>query len=82
MVFVLIIVLACVRVPCVSKPFAWVGKNLFCFYIYQRVPMIVLTPLLAYGTPCYELACLVAGFALCAAMTVVHRRYKALLLNA
>lgn len=39
--FALIIVMLTVRFRASGRLYTYVGKNLFCFYIYQRIPMIL-----------------------------------------
>lgn len=79
--FSLLVVLILSRVPYTSKPLAWAGSNLFFLYIYQRVPMILLTPVLAAGGVfAYVTACAAAFVPFCLAMKAVNSKWKGLFL--
>lgn len=45
--FCLLIVLLTSRFHFFGKIYSYIGKNLFCFYMYQRIPMIVFQEVLA-----------------------------------
>lgn len=75
-VFALLVALGSLLQKSVSKPFLWIGNNLFFIYIYQRVPMILLQPLAAYGTLVYGTVCFICTIALCMAMAPIHKRWQ------
>ena len=58
-----------------SKALAWMGRNLFPLYIYQRLPMMVLAaPLCAERTALYFIICLGCTFALAYAYRFIEIR--------
>lgn len=77
-VFALVIVLVSAQFRGVGKPFVWAGRNLFCCYIYQRIPMMYLQHRLASHTLAYTIVCLALAIPLCVLMTHVHKKYKEL----
>lgn len=75
-IMVLGISLVCSRMRYTSSILNWIGANLFYFYIYQRVPMVVLQKSLADNSPVYLLACIVVLLPLCLLMMRVHALVK------
>ena len=75
-VFVVLVVFALRKMPTNSRPFCWLGERLFFVYIYQRIPMILLSRFAATHTVAYAGACLAITVALAACMPEVHRRIK------
>lgn len=58
--FSLIVIMLTVKFKCTSPIYSYVGKNLFCFYIYQRIPMILFKDSLgSYNIYLYFFVCLV-----------------------
>lgn len=78
----LVLSLLSARVRFVGTPLVLAGERLFYLYIYQRIPMILLQPMLRYGTFCYVLACLGGALLLAALMPRVHARVKQALFTA
>lgn len=74
--FCAVVVLLQMHVTHVSKPLYLAGRNLFYFYIYQRVPMILLRPIAAHGALPFVLACLVTGVPFCLLMARAHAVIK------
>ena len=64
------------RMKHVSKPLYYAGRYLFFFYIYQRVPMILLRPIATRGALPFVLACLVTGIPFCLLMARAHAAIK------
>lgn len=57
-----------------SPLYSWIGKNLFPFYIYQRIPMIVLAPLARESIYLYFLTCIAGTLLLCRLMIPAHAK--------
>lgn len=81
LVFCVIVVLLQMRLRFVSKLFLLAGKHLFYFYIYQRVPMLLLKPLATWGTLPFVTTCLVVGVPFCLAMAHFHATAKRIILS-
>lgn len=57
--FSAIVVMLTVKFKSTSPVYSFIGKNLFCFYIYQRIPMILFKDTLGtYNIYLYFLVCL------------------------
>lgn len=79
--FSLLVVLLSLYTSRIGTPFLWAGKNLFYLYIYQRVPMILFSPLARTHTLMYIALCLVAVIPFCILMSKVHVRWRGFLLG-
>ncbi len=80
--FALIIVMLTVRFRAAGRFYGYIGKHLFCFYIYQRIPMILFKDSLGRSNIyLYFLVC-VAGTALIGFIMIhvyewLHKKYFA-----
>nr|MBP3598615.1 acyltransferase [Eubacterium sp.] len=71
--FALLFVFATVRMKASSPLYSYLGKNLFCYYIYQRIPMIIFKDTLGtYNIYLYFLVCVVITIAICQLMIPLY----------
>lgn len=72
--FALIIVLLTMKFRASNRIYTYIGRNLFCFYIYQRIPMILLKDSLgAYNPTIYLLVCAALTMAISLIMIRFYR---------
>ncbi len=72
--FSLLVVMATMKFKTVSSLYCFIGKNLFCFYIYQRIPMIVFQDSLgSRNIYLYFAVCLAVTAGICGVMIPFYR---------
>ncbi len=73
--FSLIIVFLTMKMKATNPVYTYIGKNLFYYYIYQRVPMILFKDTLgSYNIYLYFLVCIVVTIAICQLMIPLHKK--------
>lgn len=75
--FAIIVVLLTMKFRASNRVYTYIGQNLFSFYIYQRIPMILLQDSLGKGNPVvYLLVCAVLTAGISFLMIRFYRRLK------
>ncbi len=73
--FAILVVLITMKMKANNPIYSYIGKNLFPFYIYQRIPMILLKDnLCQYNIYLYFLTCVVITVAICMIMIPFQRK--------
>lgn len=80
--FALIVVMLTARFKATGRLYGYIGKNLFCFYIYQRVPMILFKDILGkQNIYLYFFICVLAtaliGMIMIKVYGWLHKKYMA-----
>ncbi len=71
--FALLFVFATVKMKASNPLYSYLGKNLFCYYIYQRIPMILFKDTLGtYNIYLYFLVCVVITIGICSLMIPLY----------
>lgn len=75
--FAMLVVLLSMRLRAYNRVYTYIGQNLFSFYIYQRIPMILLKDSLGKGNAVvYLLVCAVLTAGISLLMIRFYRRLK------
>ena len=75
--FAIIVVLLTMKFRASNRVYTYIGQNLFSFYIYQRIPMILLQDSLGKSNPVmYLLVCAVLTAGICFVMIRFYRWLK------